>query len=476
MAEWFPSFLCPRLALHNSQFLSLCSELDVRVRPLVYTVRCWAQGRGLTGSGPLLNNYALTLLVVYFLQTREPPVLPTVAQLTQKAGEGEQVEVEGWDCSFPRDASSLEPSANGEPLGALLAQFFSCVSCWDLHGSLLSLREGRALPVAGAQPAILWEGLRLGPVNLQDPFELSHNVAANVTGRVAGRLQNCCRAAASYCRSLQYQRRSARGRDWGLLPLLQPSSPASLLAATPIPLPVVPFPQLSTAVVQVLRDALGCQVEQGTKRSRPRGLEESAQGGAEKRLKPDGHGEGGGGAAEAQEPWGHAGDPRREAVEEMVVELGEVVPDWAMWSPGQPGSPPAAAGLRPGPCEEGPGHPALAQPRPGRASWRCALWHRTWQGRRRARRRLQQQRQRQGGDTGAEWLATEARVTQELARPDAGEQGAGAEPLVAFVVSASEADRMLTVTPLRDAQGLFPELHHFLQGFMPQALRQAIKQ
>lgn len=31
-------------------------------------------------------------------------------------GEGEQVEVDGWDCSFPKDASRLEPSTNTEPL------------------------------------------------------------------------------------------------------------------------------------------------------------------------------------------------------------------------------------------------------------------------------------------------------------------------------------------------------------------------
>ncbi|XP_004646802.1 speckle targeted PIP5K1A-regulated poly(A) polymerase [Octodon degus] len=465
-----------RLALHNSQFLSLCSELDGRVRPLVYTVRCWAQGRGLAGSGPLLSNYALTLLVVYFLQTRDPPVLPTVAQLTQKAGEGERVEVDGWDCSFPRDASSLEPSTNVEPLGSLLAQFFSCVSCWDLRSSLLSLREGRALSVPRGQLADLWEGLRLGPMNLQDPFDLSHNVAANVTSCVAGRLQNCCRAAASYCRSLQYQRRSARGRDWGLLPLLQPRSPAALLLATPIPLPTVPFPQLAAALVRVLQDALGCQIEQGTKRPRPRaGIEEAAQGGAGKRLKLEGHREGGKGGDEAL--WGHASDLSREAEEEMVVEAGEAAQDWGIWSSGQPGNLPLVASRCPGSGEEEKGHPVLIQPCQGRASWRCTLWHRTWQGRRRARRRLQQRRQSQGGATGAEWLATEARVTQELVGPGGGmEQEARVEPLVAFMASVSEAEGTLTITPLRDTQGLFPELHHFLQGFVPQALRQTIKQ
>ncbi|XP_022362996.1 speckle targeted PIP5K1A-regulated poly(A) polymerase [Enhydra lutris kenyoni] len=488
--------LSNRLALHNSRFLSLCSELDGRVRPLVYTLRCWAQGRGLSGSGPLLSNYALTLLVIYFLQTRDPPVLPTVSQLTQKAGEGEQVEVDGWDCSFPRDASRLEPSTNKEPLSSLLAQFFSCVSCWDLRGSLLSLREGQALPVAGGLPSDRWEGLRLGPMNLQDPFDLSHNVAANVTSRVAGRLQISCRAAANYCRSLQYQRRSSRGRDWGLLPLLQPSSPSSLLSATPIPLPPVPFARLTAALAQVLREALGCHIEQGTKRLwSDRGGPESPQGGTSKRLKLDGQEKS---CEEGQEEQqGCIGDHSEDGVEEMVVEAGEMVQDWGQ-SPGQPGEPPQMPGKQLAPGEEGQsGHAALAEQEPkgleaagdgsrgetGKGvslcsvSWRCALWHRVWQGRRRARRRLQQQTKERGGggDGTAEWLAVEAQVTQELRGLSSAAQRPEAEPLLTFVASASQADQTLTVTPVQDSQGLFPDLHHFLQVFLPQALRNLLK-
>nr|KAF6438081.1 hypothetical protein HJG59_008761 [Molossus molossus] len=432
-------------------------------------------------------------------QTRNPPVLPTVTQLTQKAGEGEQVEVDGWDCSFPRDASRLEPSTNKEPLSSLLAQFFSCVSCLDLRGSLLSLREGQALPIAGGLPSNLWEGLRLGPMNLQDPFDLSHNVAANVTTRVVGRLQNCCRAAANYCRSLQYQHRSSRGRDWGLLPLLQPSSPSSLLSETPIPLPTAPFTQLTAALVQVLREALGCHIEQGTKRLRSEGggTGDSPRGESCKRLKLDGQNKGS--EERAQEQKGCAGDHSEDGVEEMVIEGGEMAQDWAMQSPGEPGEPPlTTAKLLATGEEEQSGHTVLAEqgPKGPRAaqegsevetrkgaslssvSWRCTLWHRVWQGRRRARRCLRQQTKEGGGGgagTGVEWLATEARVTQELRALSSAEQRPDTEPLLTFVVSVSQADQALTVTPLQDSQGLFPDLHHFLQVFLPQALRNLLK-
>lgn len=482
--------LSNRLALYNSRFLNLCSEMDGRVRPLVYTVRCWAEHNGLSGGGPLLNNYALTLLVIYFLQTRDPPVLPTVAQLTQRSGEGEQVEVDGWDCSFPKDASRLEPSTNVEPLSSLLAQFFSCVSCWNLPGSLLSLREGQALLVAGGLASDLWEGLRLGPMNLQDPFDLSHNVAANVTSRVAKRLQSCCGAAASYCRSLQYQQRSSRGRDWGLLPLLQPSSPSSLLSAKLIPLPAAPFSEIIMAVARVLREALGCHIEQGTKRPRSEGAstKDSSLGGTNKRQRVDGQEKSC--EEEKEEPQGCSGDNSENKVEEMVIELQEAPQDWALLSSGPPGELPLmTAECLDKPFEQKPMEPEVAgegsQGEIGKeasqsssVSWCCALWHQVWQGRRRARRRLQQQAKetdKRCPTTGAEWLAMEARVTQELKGPNSEQQRPEGEPLLTFVASVSQAEQTLTVAPLQDSQGLFPGLHHFLQVFLPQAFKNLLK-
>lgn len=138
-------------------------------------------------------------------------------------------------------------------------------------------------------------------------------------------------------------------------------------------------------------------------------------------------------------------------------------------------------------AEQGPGGPEAAregsQAEAGKGAllssvgWRCALCHRVWQGRRRARRRLQQIKEGggAGAGTGAEWLATEAQVTRQLRGLSGTEQTPGAEPLLTFVVSVSQANQALTVTPLRDSQGLFPDLHHFLQVFLPQALRNLLK-
>ncbi|NXR68910.1 STPAP polymerase, partial [Rhadina sibilatrix] len=146
---------------------------------------------------------------------------------------------------------------------SLLAEFFSYFGTLDLGGLLLSPLEGRALP---RPPPETLGGLRPGPLTLQDPFELSHNVAANVTPRTVSRFVRCCRDAARLCRGPEFLQKSRRGRPWGLMRLLQPGpggDPADprgkFLITVPLPAPGR-APQLGVcaAVESVLREVLGC--------------------------------------------------------------------------------------------------------------------------------------------------------------------------------------------------------------------------
>lgn len=227
-----------RLAVGNTRFLQLCSGVEERLRPLVYTVRHWAKQKQLagnpSGAGPLLNNYALTLLVIFYLQNCDPPVLPTVDQLKDMACEEEECVIERWDCTFPTQAIAVPPSKNTQDLCSLLAGFFIFYSNFDFANNVISLRTGQSLSTETFQKQVdevmqedqaskpLQSGPKIGPMNILDPFELSHNVAGNLNERTARSFQKECQDAEKYCRSLQYQNKSSKGKSWGLVRLLTP--------------------------------------------------------------------------------------------------------------------------------------------------------------------------------------------------------------------------------------------------------------
>ena len=110
-------------------------SLDPRIPQLVFVVRAWAKAKALT-VGRQLSNYALTLMVLYFLQTQNPPVVPSLQQgfdawinkqsdscSTKDHGSSEPLVVDiksemidNWNCSFFADVARLSPSQNTKSL------------------------------------------------------------------------------------------------------------------------------------------------------------------------------------------------------------------------------------------------------------------------------------------------------------------------------------------------------------------------
>lgn len=70
------------LALRNTQLLRLYSDLDPRVRPLGFLIKRWAKARDINNPGEgTLSSYGWVLLLIHFLQSRRPAVLPNLQQI-----------------------------------------------------------------------------------------------------------------------------------------------------------------------------------------------------------------------------------------------------------------------------------------------------------------------------------------------------------------------------------------------------------
>ncbi|XP_023676598.2 speckle targeted PIP5K1A-regulated poly(A) polymerase [Paramormyrops kingsleyae] len=514
-----------RLAVRNTRFLQLSSGLDDRLRPLVYTIRYWAKQKQLAGNpfggGPLLNNYALSLLVIFFLQNRDPLVLLPLKRLRELACEEEECVIEGWDCTFPSQPIAVPPSKNTEDLCVLLAGFFAFYGQFDFAGSVVSLREGQTFPIsdfltkergwgklaAGQQEVVGGAAAKasapkLGPLNVLDPFELSHNVAGNVNERTQKIFQQECEEAAKYCRSLQYQRKSAKGKAWGLVRLFLPhggASPGSagepereLVISVPFKAGALPeavrselhlagdrfrmfwFRKVCRAVLSVFQDVLKCSM------THIKGLEEPW----------------------VEQEWASRGDP----VDGPVGGQSTAVEDVQHDTPAASETDTAAAdrnggqeaGSNDGTCgpstsvdsgavgqvqrgmkrtsTEADGASSshsdkklkLGSPEKlGAVRWYCQAQHKVWAGRRKVRRDLlkgiPETSKPEGGS-----VELETRVTEQIVREQAESSELLEFGVEAKVLGGTESTRaQLRFSPTDAHASLFQDFFHFLESFLP---------
>lgn len=219
------------LGIHNTHLLRCYSLCDARVRPIVLFVKAWAKQRKINSSySGTLSSYGYVLMVLHYLvNVADPPVLPNL-QTTSTALAGQ--EVDGWQVKFWRDELEITHAVqrgvltqNRESIGSLLAGFFRYYS--SLGGGpsfhwmqgVLSLRsEGGILTKEekGWVRAVTEEGEGKRVQHrylfcIEDPFELSHNVARTVTHRGIVAIRDEFRRAHRILLAVAYGRVPAEG-------------------------------------------------------------------------------------------------------------------------------------------------------------------------------------------------------------------------------------------------------------------------
>ncbi|XP_034078055.1 poly(A) RNA polymerase, mitochondrial isoform X2 [Gymnodraco acuticeps] len=214
-----------RVAMKSTELLYLYGELDPRVRHLVFTVRCWARAHGITSSipGAWISNFSLTIMVLFFLQRRSPPIIPTLDHLRDLAGPEDKSVIEDNDCTFVSDFSKIQLESNTETLEQLLCEFFEFYASFCFSKLSINIRKGKE---QNKLPAV--------PLHIQNPFETTLNVSKNVNASQVDRFVALCQESSWLIQQniTAPSRGGTKGNatitPWGVSTLLLPSQVAGI--------------------------------------------------------------------------------------------------------------------------------------------------------------------------------------------------------------------------------------------------------
>ncbi|CAL8255321.1 unnamed protein product [Merluccius merluccius] len=171
------------LAQHNTRMLATYAAIDPRVQFLGYTMKVFAKrcdiGDASRGS---LSSYAYILMVLYFLQQRQPPVIPVLQEIFDGSNVPECM-VDGWNAFFFNDIEDLrrrlpELQQNKESVGELwlgLLRFYT--EEFDFKEHVISIRQRKRLTTFEKQ----WTSKCIA---IEDPFDLNHNLGAGVSRKM----------------------------------------------------------------------------------------------------------------------------------------------------------------------------------------------------------------------------------------------------------------------------------------------------
>ncbi|KAG0244524.1 hypothetical protein B0O80DRAFT_496100 [Mortierella sp. GBAus27b] len=161
------------LGVENSRLINTYQSIDPRVRTTWLTLKQIAATYGiLSGKRLLLSSYGLALMLITFLQTIDPPVLPNLQQ--QHPERKVPKFVNGHDCSFDRNWPNYQSIAqdNRDTPAELLMSFLEYFGNrfdyeqWEINPRLGKIQLRKKTPK--------WH------IVVMDPFDLAKNVTCNI--------------------------------------------------------------------------------------------------------------------------------------------------------------------------------------------------------------------------------------------------------------------------------------------------------
>ena len=213
------------LGLANTAMLRVYGLLHPAFSQLVLFIKHWSQRRRVNGAlQGCLSSYAWSLLVLFVMQTAEPRALPVLQSpaLTQQLPRKILNRADGaqFDCTFCDNTSQAHASINFIPetqlgFGELLLRFFALYSTIEWDKYVVSVRTGQLQPRPGVNPnghsELHPEFVPCqGPVSIEDPFEVTRELAEGMTPETCGITRSEIHRA--HALLSQRDRASSRGR------------------------------------------------------------------------------------------------------------------------------------------------------------------------------------------------------------------------------------------------------------------------
>ncbi|KAI9205812.1 uncharacterized protein BJ171DRAFT_422767, partial [Polychytrium aggregatum] len=185
------------IALRNTHMIRTYIEIDPRVRPIIMIVKHWAKRRALNDAakGGTLSSYCWVMMVLNFLQMRDPPILPCLHELyffkLKNSIPVQPIIVDGVDCTFADDLETLRGfgKSNHETLGALLFSFFRRYAIdLDYERDVVSVRHGRLLTKQEKEWHVDIER-KCRYLCVEEPFDPQRNLANSADGASVAHLR-----------------------------------------------------------------------------------------------------------------------------------------------------------------------------------------------------------------------------------------------------------------------------------------------